>query len=124
LLPNDLIIVRNHGDDEEDERDIKGSLERQGEAHIKVEIQSNSDFQSLTSSPTWSPRPPRFQIDVKDSYEIRFELSTYAQKEEEIGFPMASVPGPTKMRFNQNCRSKFNIQSPTRSGAVHIKTDA
>jgi hypothetical protein len=29
LLPNDLIIVRNYGDDEEDERDIKRALERQ-----------------------------------------------------------------------------------------------
>jgi hypothetical protein len=44
LLPNDLIIVRNHGDDEEDERDIKRVLERQGDVHIKVEIQSNSEF--------------------------------------------------------------------------------
>jgi hypothetical protein len=44
LLPNDLIIVRNHGDDEEDEWDIKRALERQGDAHIKVEIQFNSEF--------------------------------------------------------------------------------
>jgi hypothetical protein len=44
LLPNDLIIVRNHGDDEEDKRDIKRALEWQGDAHIKVEIQSNSEF--------------------------------------------------------------------------------
>jgi hypothetical protein len=51
LLPNDSIIVRNHGDDEEDEQDIKRALERQGDAHIKVEIQSTSKFQSLTSSP-------------------------------------------------------------------------
>jgi hypothetical protein len=64
LLPNNLIIVRNHGDDEEDERDIKRALERQGDAHIKVEIQSNSEFQSLTSSPTQSSGPPRLQIDV------------------------------------------------------------
>jgi hypothetical protein len=64
LLPNDLIIVRNHGDDEEDERDIKRALERQGNVHIKVEIQSNSEFQSLTSSPTRCPGPPRLQIDV------------------------------------------------------------
>jgi hypothetical protein len=28
LLPNDSIIVRNDGDDEEDERDIKRALER------------------------------------------------------------------------------------------------
>jgi hypothetical protein len=52
LLPNDLIIIRNHGDDEEHEWDIKRALERQGDAHIMVEIQSNSEFQSLTSSPT------------------------------------------------------------------------
>jgi hypothetical protein len=44
LLPNDLIIVRNHGDDEKDERDIKGALVRQGDTHIKVEIQSNLEF--------------------------------------------------------------------------------
>jgi hypothetical protein len=44
LLPNNLIIVMNHGDDEEDERDIKRVLERQGDMHIKVGIQSNSEF--------------------------------------------------------------------------------
>jgi hypothetical protein len=46
LLANDLIIVRNHGADEDDEWDIKRALERQVDAHIKVEIQSNSEFQS------------------------------------------------------------------------------
>jgi hypothetical protein len=44
LLPNDLIIVRNHGDDEEDERDIKRVLERLGDVHNKLEIQSNLKF--------------------------------------------------------------------------------
>jgi hypothetical protein len=42
LLLNDLLIVRNHGYDEEDERDIMRVLERQGDAHIKLEIQYNS----------------------------------------------------------------------------------
>jgi hypothetical protein len=51
LLPNDLIIVRNHGDNDEDEQDIKRALERQEDAHIKMEIQSNLKFQSLTLSP-------------------------------------------------------------------------
>jgi hypothetical protein len=64
LLHNDLIIVINHGDDEEDEQDIKRARERQRDAHIKVEIQSNSEFQSLNSSPTRSTRPPRLQINV------------------------------------------------------------
>jgi hypothetical protein len=44
MLPNDLIMIRNHGDDEEDELDIKRAHERQGDAHIKVEIQSNSEL--------------------------------------------------------------------------------
>jgi hypothetical protein len=72
LLPNNLIIVRNHGDVEEDKWDIKRVLERQEDAHIKVEIQSNSEFQSLSSSPTQSPVRPRLQINVQNMYQIGF----------------------------------------------------
>jgi hypothetical protein len=97
LLCNDLIIIRNYGDDEEDERDIKRALERQGDAHIKVEIQSNSEFQSLTSSPTRSTRPLRLQIDVQDAYQIGFGHSIYAQKEDEMTSPLVLVAGPTKI---------------------------
>jgi hypothetical protein len=75
-------------------------LRRQGDAHIEVEIQSNSEFQSLTSSPTQSPGPPQIQIDVQDSYEIRFGRSTYARKEDEIKFRMELVPCPTIIGFN------------------------
>jgi hypothetical protein len=103
LLPNDLIIFRNHGDDEEDELNINRALERQGDAHIKVEIQSNSEFQSLTWSPTRSPGPPRLQIDIQDAYEIKLGCSTYARKEDEIKFPMPPVPNPTKIIFDENC---------------------
>jgi hypothetical protein len=86
LLPNDLIIIRNHGDEEDDEWDIKRVQERQGDAHIKVEIKSNSEFQSLTLSLTRGLGPPRIQIDVQDAYEIGFGHSTYAQKEDEINW--------------------------------------
>jgi hypothetical protein len=72
LLPNDLIIVRNRADDEEDEWDIKRMLERQGDVHINVEIQANSEFRSLTSSPTRSPRPHCLQIDVQDTSNLQF----------------------------------------------------
>jgi hypothetical protein len=109
LLPNDLIIVRNHGDDEEDEQDIKRVLERQGDAHIKVEIQSNSEFQSLTSSPPCSLGSPWLQIDVEDAYEIGFRRSTYARKENEIKFLLAPVLGPTKIGFDQKYCKNFNI---------------
>jgi hypothetical protein len=78
LLPNDLIIVNNHEDDEEDEQDIKRALDMHGDAHIKVEIQSNSEFQSLTSRPTQSPGPPWLQIDVQHTYEIVFGSYMYS----------------------------------------------
>jgi hypothetical protein len=120
LLSNNLIIVRNHGD----ERDIKRKLERQVDTQIKIEIQSNLEFQSLTVSSTRSPQTPRLQIDVQDAYEIGFRRSTYAQKEDNINFPMTSVPGPTKIRFDQNFWNNVNTYSLSRPGVVHIKTDA
>jgi hypothetical protein len=46
--------------------------------HNKVEIQSNLEFQTLTSSPTWSPGPPCIQIDAQDAYDLQFGRSTYA----------------------------------------------
>jgi hypothetical protein len=57
FLPIDLIIVRYHGDNDEDEWDIKRALERQKDVYIKVEIQPNSEFQCLTLSPTRSSGP-------------------------------------------------------------------
>jgi hypothetical protein len=92
--------------------------------HIKVEIQSNSESQSLTLSPTQSPGPPRIQIDVQDRYQIGSGRSTYARKEDELTFPMELVPDPTKVGLNPNYQNHFNIQSPTSPGAIHIKTDA
>jgi hypothetical protein len=71
-------MIRNHGDDEEGEQDIKRVQEWKGYAHIKEEIISNSEFQSLTSSPTQGPGPPWLQIDVHDVYEIGFGRSQYA----------------------------------------------
>jgi hypothetical protein len=44
LLTNDLIIVRNHGGDEDDVRDTKDVLESPRDAHTKLKIQSNSEF--------------------------------------------------------------------------------
>jgi hypothetical protein len=48
----------------EDMWDIKRVLESQGNINNKVEIQSNSELQSLTSSLTRSPGPPCLQIDA------------------------------------------------------------
>jgi hypothetical protein len=124
IPPNDLIIVRNDGDDDEDERDIKRVLERQEDAHIMVEIQSSSEIQCLTSSPTRSSGPHRLHTDVQEAYKIVFGRSAYARKEAEINFKMGPVPSPNNIGFDQNCQNSFNIQSPTSLGTVHIKTDA
>jgi hypothetical protein len=99
-------------------------LERQEDAHIKVEIQSNSEFQSLTSCPTQSSGPHRLHIDVQDACKIRFGCSSYARNEAVINFPIEPVPCQKKIGFDQNCQNTFNIQSRTRLGVVHIKTDA
>jgi hypothetical protein len=37
---------------------------------------------------------------------------------------MRLVPSPNNIGFDQNCQNSFNIQSRTRLGSVHIKTDA
>jgi hypothetical protein len=47
----------------EDKRSINKVLESQGDVHEKVVNQSNSKLPSLI--PTWSPGPPRIQIDVQ-----------------------------------------------------------
>jgi hypothetical protein len=64
----------------EDKRSIKKVLERQGDVHEKAENQSNSELPS--SSPNWSPGPPRIQIDVQIAYYLCFG-STYARKAKE-----------------------------------------
>jgi hypothetical protein len=53
--------------------DIKKVLESQENTHNMVEVQSNSESRSLTSSPTQSPGPPYLQIDVQDVSDLRFE---------------------------------------------------
>jgi hypothetical protein len=110
LLPNDLIIVRNHRDDEEDKWDVKRALERQGDTHMKVEIQSNSEFQSLTLSPTQSLGPPQLQIDVQDPYDIGFGRSTYSRKDNKIKFPME----PVHVQLNSSSTRTAEISSISR----------
>jgi hypothetical protein len=87
LLSNDLIIVRNQGDEEEDVgQSFRGMEDQQGRP-IQDGNQSNSEFQSLTLNPT-QPGPPYIQIDAQDANEIRFGHYTYAWKENDTTFPM------------------------------------
>jgi hypothetical protein len=109
LLPNDLIIVRNHVNGKEDEWDIKWVQERQGDAYIKVEIQANSESRSLTSSPTWSLGPPYLQIDVQDAPNLWFGWSTYTWKDKEITFLMTPVQWSTKIWVGCNHRNTIDF---------------
>jgi hypothetical protein len=109
FLPNDLILVRNHGDKEENVGESFRGMEDQQGHPIQVGDQSNLEFQSLTSNPTRSPEPPCNQIDTQDAYEIRLGRSTYAQKEDEITFQIELVPSPTKIVFDHNFQNNFNF---------------
>jgi hypothetical protein len=63
-------------------------LESKGEVHGKVEIQSNSELQSLISSPTQSPGLHFLQINAQDAYDLQYGRSSYAWKAKEIIFSM------------------------------------
>jgi hypothetical protein len=75
-------------------------LESQGDVHVKVANQSNSELPS--SSPTRSLGPLCIQIDVQIAYDLCFGRSTYARKAKEITFPMELVPCPTKIGVIRN----------------------
>jgi hypothetical protein len=91
----------------EDKRSIKKVLESQGDMHEKVANQSNLELPS--SSPTWSPGPPRIQIDVKIAYNLHFGRSTYAPKAKEITFPIAPFSCPTKIGVVRNHKNSTNF---------------
>jgi hypothetical protein len=93
----------------EDKQSIKKVLESQGDVHEKVANQSNSELPS--SSPTRCPRPPRIQIDVQISYDLRFGRSTYARKAKEINCPMELVSCPTKIRVIRNHQNSTDFQN-------------
>jgi hypothetical protein len=56
----------------ENMRDIKKVLENQVNMQNMEEVQANSEYRSLTLSPTRSPGPPCLQIDVQDVSDLRF----------------------------------------------------
>jgi hypothetical protein len=69
--------------------------------------QSNLELPS--SSPTRSSGPPRIQIDVQITYDLRFGRSTYARKAKEITFPMELVSCSTKIRVVRNHQNTTNF---------------
>jgi hypothetical protein len=71
LLPNDLIIVSNHGDDEEDEQDNNWVLERQGDVHINVEIQSKLEIL-------------RVQLRVQDHLSFKLMYRTHTKSDVDV----------------------------------------
>jgi hypothetical protein len=91
----------------EDKRSIKMVLESQGDVHEKVANQSN--WELLSSSPTQSPGPPRIQIDVPITYDLRFGCSTYARKDKEIAIPMTPVSCPTKIGVARNYQNSTDF---------------
>jgi hypothetical protein len=50
LLPNDLIIIKNHGDDEEDIGEGFGGVEEQQGHPSQVGVQGEFNFESVSES--------------------------------------------------------------------------
>ena len=80
LLPNDLIIVRNHGDDEEDIGEEFGGVVDE------LEAQSKS-----SSSLLRSPGVARTKINAQAAYGVRFGCSLYGWKDNFKELPMELV---------------------------------
>ena len=80
LLPNDLIIVRNHGDDEEDVGEEFGGVVDE------LEAQSKS-----SSSLLRSPGVARTKINAQAAYGVRFGCSLYGWKDNFKELPMELV---------------------------------
>jgi hypothetical protein len=93
----------------EDKRSTKKVLESQGDVHVKVANQSNSELPC--SSTTRSPGSPHIQINVQIAYDLRFGSSTYARKDKEITFPMALVPCSTKIGVVRNYKNSTDFQN-------------
>jgi hypothetical protein len=79
----------------------------QRDGHAKVEIQSKSELQSLTSSQSRSPGPHCLQIDAHDTHDLRFRCSSYVWKDKEIRFPMQLVSWSSKIGVTCNHRNKI-----------------
>ncbi|TVU13612.1 hypothetical protein EJB05_40328, partial [Eragrostis curvula] len=86
MLPNELIIVRNHGDDEDVAGELLGGVEGRQEVQIKFEAQSKS-----VSSPFRTPTPVGTKTGAQVAYEIGFGCSLYGWKAKKITFPMDLV---------------------------------
>jgi hypothetical protein len=93
----------------EDKWSIKKVLESQGDVHVKVANQYNSELPS--SSPTRSPGPPHIQIDIQIAYDLHFGRSTYARKAKEITFLIALVPCPSKIVVVHNYKNSTDFQN-------------
>jgi hypothetical protein len=113
LLPNDLSIVRNHGDEEDDIWDTKDDLETPRDVNNKVEIQTNLEFQSLILSPTQSPGLPCIQINAQYIYDLQFGCSTYAWKDKEINLPTPSVSSSTKILSRPQSSKQNQFSEPS-----------
>ena len=86
LLPYDLIIVRNHGDDD---KDVGESLEAwwtSKGSQAELEAQSKSSLSLLRS-----PGTARTKINAHAAYGVRFGCSLYGWKDNFKELPMALV---------------------------------
>jgi hypothetical protein len=107
LLSNDLIVLRNQGEDRQIEYQ-----EGAGEPRRRAwEGGNQSNLELPSSSPTRSLGPHHIQIDVQIAYDLRFGRSTYARKDKEVIVPMTLVSCVTKIGVVRNHQNSTDLQN-------------
>jgi len=96
LLPNDLIIVRNHGYDEEDVgEEFEGAVDQQQQPELEAQSKSSSSLLR-------SPRAAFSKNNTTATYGVHFGRSLYGWKGNFKELPMALVSGPNSLGVDRN----------------------
>jgi len=86
LLPNDYIVLRNHGEDQGMDKGWLGGVEDQ-----QGRPSQGGDPTESTSSLFESPGPARSKTDTQDVSRLRFQRSSHRWKYNFIRKPMVLV---------------------------------
>ena len=92
MIPNDVLVLRNLGEDQQGLGKNRGVEEEQlGRPHRA------GDKPNSTSTPPRNLGAGRTKIDAQDTYRLHFGRSIYGWKDNFIELPMAPVPHQTSI---------------------------
>jgi hypothetical protein len=89
LLPNNVMMIRNYGENKEGLKERRGGAKEQQRRPSQVGVQSKSSW-----NPIRIPGTIGTKIVAQITYQLRFERSLYGWKAKRINFPMEPVTHP------------------------------